>query len=157
MSSSVLSLYIPVISVFTTEAYIKKIFKNKKIGKVLKVDFVKNIEKNRREAFIHFDEWFDTNEAKKLKEDVNTENKKTQFIYNETGKFWPLLVNKNPHKRVNNPKYEMLNSNNVRNVYAENISKVKFEKGTIFGKSKKPKNNNISQEVTNTYAIVAKM
>lgn len=156
MSSSVLSLYIPVISVFTTEAYIKKIFKNKNIGKILRVDFVKNIEKNRREAFIHFDEWFDTDEAKKLQNDVNTKDKKTRFVYNEDGKFWPLLVNKNPHKRVNNPKYEMLTSNNVRTVYAENINKINFPKGTVSGKNKKSKNNKPIEE-NNTFAIVAKM
>lgn len=156
MSSSVLSLYIPVISVFTSEAYIRKVFKAMNIGKVLKVDFVKNLEKNRREAFIHFNEWFDTDEAKKLQEDVNNVNKKTQFIYNESGKFWPLLVNKNPHKRVNNPKYEMLNSNNIKSAYAEKMNKVVFQKGTVFGKNKKTKKDNNSEKST-SYAVAAKM
>ena len=40
-SSSVLSLYIPIISESTSETYIKKMFASKNIGKVLRVDFVK--------------------------------------------------------------------------------------------------------------------
>mgnify|MGYP003335029771 CR=1 FL=1 len=156
MSSSIISLYIPVISVFTTEAFIKKVFKNKNIGKVLKVDFVKNIEKNRREAFIHFDEWFDTNEAKALQEDVTTKNKKTQFVYNESGKFWPLLVNKNPHKRVNNPKYEMLKTNDVKAAYADKMNKITFSKGTVFGRNNKKSKSNNSDNFK-TFANVAKM
>ena len=59
-SSSILSLYVPIISNSTSEAYIKKMFNIKKIGKIMRVDFVKNIAKNRREAFIHFEEWYDT-------------------------------------------------------------------------------------------------
>ena len=43
---SVLSLYIPVIQKHISEAYIKRQFLDHNIGKVLRVDFVKNIEKN---------------------------------------------------------------------------------------------------------------
>ena len=127
MSSSP-SLYIPVISVFMTENYIKKVFKDKNIGKVLKVEFVKNLEKNRYEAFIHFDEWFDTNESNNLKKDILDSNTKTKFVYNDNNKYWPLLVNKNPHKRVQNPKYKMLKSNEVKNVYANSLNKLEFAK-----------------------------
>ena len=112
---SVLSLYIPVISNTTSEAYIRKIFNQKKIGNILRVDFVKNLEKNRREAFIHFDEWFDTEESKKLKEQIMSSNSNTRFVYNDSGKFWPLLVNKNAHRRVNNPNYETIKTKDVNN------------------------------------------
>tara|TARA_Y100000389_G_C17382494_1_gene475134 strand:+ start:146 stop:613 length:468 start_codon:yes stop_codon:yes gene_type:complete len=154
--SSTLSLYIPVISIFISESYIKKIFKSKNIGDVLKVEFVKNIEKNRYEAFIHFSEWFNSEESKKLQEDINNINTKTKFIYDDNNKFWPLLVNKNPHKRVNNPKYEMLDSNLVKNVYANNINKFEFKNVPKTDANKKFKNvftenNNI------TFASVAKM
>tara|TARA_B100000424_G_C22841710_1_gene449177 strand:+ start:412 stop:888 length:477 start_codon:yes stop_codon:yes gene_type:complete len=118
---SVLSLYVPVISDSVSEAYVKKMFKNKNIGTILRVDFVKNIEKNRREAFIHFDEWFDSEESKLLKEDILNPDTKTQFKFNDTGKFWPLLVNKNPHKRVNNPKYQVLDSSEVKNSYKKTL------------------------------------
>ena len=127
MSSSP-SLYIPVISVFMTENYIKKVFKDKNIGKVLKVEFVKNLEKNRYEAFIHSDDWFDTNESNNLKKDILDSTTKTKFVYNDNNKYWPLLVNKNPHKRIHNPKYKMLKSNEVKNVYANSLNKLEFAK-----------------------------
>ena len=114
---SLLSLYIPVISEHVSESYVKKMFQKKNIGIILRVDFVKNIEKNRREAFIHFDEWFDTEESKLLKEDILNPDTKTQFKFNDTGNFWPLLVNKNPHKRVNNPNYQVLEKSEVKNAY----------------------------------------
>ena len=119
---SVLSLYIPVISNSVSETYIKTMFKNKNIGTVLRVDFVKNIEKNRREAFIHFDEWFDNEESKLLKEDILNPDTKTQFKFNHTDKFWPLLVNKNPHKRINNPKYLVLDTSEVKNSYKKTLT-----------------------------------
>ena len=42
---SVLSLYVPVIQTHVTEAYIKRQFLDHNIGKVMRVDFVKNISK----------------------------------------------------------------------------------------------------------------
>ena len=80
---SVLSLYIPIISDSVSENYIKKIFVNKNIGKILRVDFVKNIQKNRREAFIHFDEWFVNDEVSALKKDIEDPNTKTKLMYND--------------------------------------------------------------------------
>jgi len=116
-SSCIISLYVPVISELTSEAYIKKMFANKNIGKISRVDFVKNIAKNRREAFIHFEEWFANEEANSLKEDILNNNTKTRFNYNDSNKFWPLLVNKNPNKKEANPNYIILNSEEVKNVY----------------------------------------
>tara|TARA_X000000368_G_scaffold418835_1_gene420260 strand:+ start:5640 stop:6071 length:432 start_codon:yes stop_codon:yes gene_type:complete len=104
-----LSLYIPVIQEHITENYIKSQFKNHNIGKVMRVDFVKNLNKNgRREAFIHFDEWFDNETSRTLQEDIKNPDTKTRFVYQDK-KFFPLLVNKNAHRRVNNPSYEVLN------------------------------------------------
>lgn len=154
--SSTLSLYIPVISIFISESYIKKIFKSKNIGDVLKVEFVKNIQKNRYEAFVHFKEWFNSEESKKLQEDINNINTKTKFIYDDNNKFWPLLVNKNPHKRVNNPKYEMLDSNLVKNVYANNINKFEFKNVPKTDANKKFKNE-FTENNKITFANVAKM
>ena len=116
-SSSVLSLYIPIISESTSETYIKKMFISKNIGKVLRVDFVKNKAKNRREAFIHFDEWFDSEESKNLKEDILNPESRTRFKYSNGDKFWPLLVNKNAHNKVVNPNYEVLKKEDITNVY----------------------------------------
>jgi hypothetical protein len=119
---SLLSLYIPIISDTISDKYIKKTFKDHNIGTILKVDFVKNKEKNRREAFVHFDEWFTTEESKKLQEDLKNPETKTRFKYTESNKYWPLLVNNNAHKRVKNPKYEMIATSDVITVYKEALS-----------------------------------
>lgn len=113
---SVLSLYIPIIDNTTSEEYIIKMFKTHNIGKVMRVDFVFNKAKNRREAFLHFDEWFINDESKQLQEDILDPKTKTQFKYNGK-KFWPLLVNRNAHKRVDNPNYEILNKAEIKNVF----------------------------------------
>ena len=112
---SVLSLYIPVIR-NTSEEYIIKMFKTHNIGKVMRVDFVYNKTKNRREAFVHFDEWFTSEESKQLQNDILDPNTKAQFKYHGEN-FWPLLVNKNAHKRVENPNYTILNKAEVKNVF----------------------------------------
>lgn len=110
-----LSLYIPVVQDHTTEAYIKRQFSDHDIGKVMRVDFVKNLLKNRREAFVHFDEWFDNETSRALQEDIKNPNTKTRFVYHNT-KFFPLLVNKNAHRRVNNPAYEVIKTEDVKSV-----------------------------------------
>ena len=112
---SVLSLYIPIIR-NTSEEYIIKMFKTHNIGKVMRVDFVYNKAKNRREAFVHFDEWFSSDESIQLQNDILDPTTRTQFKY-DGEKFWPLLVNKNAHKQVKNPNYEILNKAEVKNVF----------------------------------------
>lgn len=120
---SVLSLYIPIIANGISEQYIKTMFKNNKIGQVMRVDFVKNIEKNRLEAFIHFDEWFNTDESKKLKDDILNPSTQTRFVYNtKSNKFWPLHVNKNAHKRVNNPKYMVIKNDTISEAFKDNLN-----------------------------------
>jgi len=121
-TSSNISLYIPIISNSTSEEYIKKMFANANIGKIMRVDFVKNKAKERNEAFIHFEEWFDTDESKNLKEDILNPDTKTRFKYNNSNKFWPLLVNKNAEKRNNNPNYEILDSSQIKAEYTKNLS-----------------------------------
>ena len=122
MSSSILSLYVPIISDSISEAYIKKMFANKNIGKIARVDFVKNIAKNRREAFIHFEEWYINEEANRLKEDILNNDTKTRFKYNDSNKFWPLLVNKNPNKKEANPNYIILDNTEVKNIYKVSLN-----------------------------------
>jgi hypothetical protein len=118
--SSILSLYIPIISNNVSEEYIKKMFLKHNIGKILRVDFVKNKIKNRNEAFVHFDEWFTGEEANSLKENVLNPTIKAKLVYNND-KFWPLLENKNPHKRVENPDYEILSKPEYTNVYKNSL------------------------------------
>ena len=134
--ATVLSVYIPIISDNISESYIMKMFKDNEIGKVMRVDFVLNKNKKRREAFIHFDEWFTNNKANNLKSDVLDVSTKTRFVYNNNGKYWPLLPNKNAHKRVDNPNYEILKTetvkivdNNHLNVTSKNSNKDSNKKG----------------------------
>jgi hypothetical protein len=119
--SSVLSLYIPILTNNVSEEYIKKMFLKHNIGKILRVDFVRNNLKSRIEAFLHFDEWFDSDEAVTLKENVLNPSVKAKLMY-YNDKFWPLLENKNPHKRVENPNYEILNKSEYTNVYANSLN-----------------------------------
>jgi hypothetical protein len=117
---SVLSLYIPIIDAETSEQYIIKMFQDHNIGKVMRVDFVKNTVKNRREAFLHFDEWFDNDTSKALREDILDPTTKSRLVY--TGaKFWPLLVNKNAHSRVPNPNYEVLKTEEVKSAFKTHV------------------------------------
>jgi hypothetical protein len=112
-SETMLSLYIPIIQDNITETYIKRQFNDHNIGKVMRVDFVKNISKNRREAFVHFDEWFDNETSRAMQDDIKNPDTKTRFIYHDK-KFFPLLVNKNAHRRVNNPEYEVLKAEDIK-------------------------------------------
>lgn len=118
---SVLSLYIPIIAENTSEDYIKSVFVKKNIGRILKVDFVFNIQKKRREAFIHFDEWFEAQESNEFKEDVLNSDSKTKLFHSDR-RFWPILVNKNPHKRVSNSNYKIIKNNEVKIEFANSLN-----------------------------------
>tara|TARA_Y100000389_G_scaffold163308_1_gene166508 strand:+ start:1795 stop:2250 length:456 start_codon:yes stop_codon:yes gene_type:complete len=99
-----ISLYIPIIQRTTTDAFVKKIFAEKHIGQVSRVDFVYNKEKNRNEAFVHFDYWFDSDSANQLKITILDSTVKSKIYYNDK-QYWPLLINKNPNEKKFNPKY----------------------------------------------------
>lgn len=94
-ASFVFSVYIPIIGDKITNAFIEKSFLEKKIGVVTRVDFVLNKRKFRREAFVHFSEWFTSDEANLLKADLLNDQTQTRFVY-KGKEFWPLLINKNP-------------------------------------------------------------
>ena len=113
--TEVLSLYIPSgIMGYHTEEYITKQFIEHQLGKVMRVDFVKNVAKgDRREAFVHFDEWFDNDESLAFQENIKNIDIKSRFVY-QGKKFWPILVNKNAHRRVTNPAYEVIKTDDVK-------------------------------------------
>jgi len=137
--SNMLSLYIPIISESVSEVYITKTFIANNIGKISRIDFVKNKSKNRREAFIHFEEWFDNEESKKLKDDVLNPESKTRFKYSKNNnKFWPLLVNKNPDKKVENPNYEILKKEDLKISYKDKLN---------INNNKKDTNNTKNQRI----------
>ena len=93
-SSTISSLYIPYIN-NVEQNYIVRAFKEKNIGDVSRVDFVINRVKQRREAFVHFAQWYNTDESWKLREDIINPDTQTRFVH-RANNYWPLLVNKNP-------------------------------------------------------------
>ena len=141
-----LSLYIHVVQDHITEAYVKRQFADHNIGKVMRVDFVKNLPKNRREAFVHFDEWFDNETSRSLQMDIKNSDTKTRFVYHHT-KFFPLLVNKNAHRRINNPEYENIKTEDVKSG-AKLLVSIPMETST---------SDESKRQRTTTYAAVAAM
>jgi len=97
-TTMVASLYIPIIGKDINHDYIAKCFHDNNIGKVCHVDFVLNKQKLRREAFVHFSEWYTSESANQLKsqlEIASATGQNCRFIHNGTN-YWPLLLNKNP-------------------------------------------------------------
>jgi hypothetical protein len=115
------SLYIPTIATSVSEAYVKTMFAKHNIGKVSRVDFVQNVIKGRREAFVHFEEWFTTPEATKLQADILNPAIQAQFKYCESGKFWWVMVNTNSNQRVYNPDYKNLTRKEVKTGYTASL------------------------------------
>ncbi len=93
-TSMISSLYIPHIN-NVDEKYIIRAFQAMLIGNVSRVDFVINRAKQRREAFVHFAQWYDTDESHKLLKDIINPDTQTRLYYRGSN-YWPLLVNKNP-------------------------------------------------------------
>ena len=94
------SLYIPVIGKNVSADFVAKKFLEANIGNVERVDFVVNKIKGRREAFVHFSEWFASDTASKLKTQLEismSTGQQCQFKYNnDSSQYWPLLINKKP-------------------------------------------------------------
>lgn len=93
-----LSLYIPIISDLVTEMQIKNTFKNLEIGNVSRVDFINKTVSSgiiKKQAFVHFDNWFDTLTAKNLQTSIVDSNINAKLVYDDP-KFWPLLPAHNP-------------------------------------------------------------
>lgn len=95
--SQLSSLYIPHIN-NVDEKYIMRAFQLMHIGDVSRVDFVINREKQRREAFVHFAQWYNTDESCRLREDIINPDTQTRFVH-RANNYWPLLINKNPTAR----------------------------------------------------------
>lgn len=147
-----LSLYIPIVQEHITEAYVKRQFNDNNIGKVMRVDFVKNISKNRREAFVHFDEWYENETSKALQEDIKNPTTKTRFVYHNN-KFFPLLVNKNAHCRVNNPAYQILKSEEVKSATKLLVS---VPMDTSSSAESKRQRNNYAEVAKNSKVVISK-
>lgn len=97
VSSHVNSLYIPIISSFINEEFVKHSFDVKNIATIERVDFVFNNAKGRREAFVHILTWKDGKDSTKMKNAlIKKNNYKFYFHQDNKSMFWPILINKNP-------------------------------------------------------------
>ena len=109
-----MSIYIPRMSISTTEENVKEVFHNSTIGKVKRVDFTTinkkdgfyeantDSEANVKTAFVHFDYYYDNDKANKLIEKLK--NDVTQKLYVAKFKYWLLLKAKTviPDTMMNN-------------------------------------------------------
>ena len=120
-NQNVKSLYIPIISSFINEDFVKHSFNIKNIATIDRVDFVFNNAKGRREAFVHILSWRENKDSKNMRNALIKKNN-YKFYFHEENKtmFWPILINKNPldansPNRVSNNSYtieERVNSMN---------------------------------------------
>ena len=101
MTATQMSIYIPRMSISTTEENVKDVFHNSNIGKVKRVDFTTINKKdgfyeanvgsdaNVKTAFVHFDQYYDNDKANKLIEKLKNDD--TQKLYVAKFKYWLLL------------------------------------------------------------------
>ena len=91
-----LSLYIPVVDSNINETTIKAIFEHENLGKISRIDFVYN-NTGKKQAFIHFSEWFDNPKVVSFQEKILNSKEKVRLIYSHNpNKYWPIYQNKNP-------------------------------------------------------------
>ena len=123
-----LSLYIPVLSNSSlTEEFFKTLFLTKGYGIVDHVDIVHNLEKERHEAFIHFKEWFESDEANKFQENVKDRTIKTKIYYSDKN-FIAVLENTNPNKIGENPKYMPVKREQMKELLAIKLAAASVKK-----------------------------
>ena len=97
-----LSLYLPFVESDQTEEYIKQCFKKLNIGDVSRVDFILTT-KGTKQAFIHFNMWYESNETIELQRQILDPSIKAKIAYNMMPyKYWPLLPNSNPRVEAPN-------------------------------------------------------
>ena len=92
-----LSIYIPVVFGYVTEDLIKQRFDSLGIGSVSSVVFVrKQHNKQKRMAFVYFNNWYGKDWAQWLKEHQETNKNGYKLTYDKN-RFWALLPNKSKH------------------------------------------------------------
>ena len=102
--SNEISLCIPRVFVNIDEKRVRNVFEQL-LGKIYRVDIIERTnekgEKYKR-VFIHFEFWFDTEEARKAKTRLE-EGKELKIVYDDPW-FWKVSINKvntRPRQRIN--------------------------------------------------------
>ena len=98
-TSTIPSIYIPYVHYTITEADFKNVFNQLNLGKVSRVDLV-NKNNNTLMAFVHFEEWYNTDVAKNLLNTINDPTQTATILYNDPY-YWTLLPNKSTF--ISNP------------------------------------------------------
>ena len=100
-----LSIYIPRVFSNITDQRIKKIFHSLKLGNVNRVDFVARQSNSDNEmdpgkmAFIHFENWIESNCVRNLQEKILSPEKEARLVYDDPY-YWILLPNTNPRTEL---------------------------------------------------------
>ena len=87
-AQNVNSLYIPIISSFVNEDFVKHSFHIKNIATVDHVDFVFNNAKGRREAFIHIYSWKDNKDSTDCLVSFPSKSSNANSIAHHAAGFW---------------------------------------------------------------------
>ena len=134
---NVKSLYIPIISSFINEEFVKHSFNIKNIATIDRVDFVFNNAKGRREAFVHILSWQENKDSVKMKNALVKKNN-YKFYFHEENKtmFWPILINKNPlpadsPNRVSNNIYTIEERVNTLNQHLNALQSIALNHSAI--------------------------
>ncbi len=94
-----LSVYIPIVDEKINDTAIKAVFEHLGLGVISRVDFVYS-SLGKKQAFLHFTEWFDCDKSRKVQRDILDPSVNARLVY-DNPRFWPLFQNRNP---VENPK-----------------------------------------------------
>ena len=136
-AENVKSLYIPIISSFVNEEFVKHSFNIKNIATIDRVDFVFNNAKGRREAFVHILSWRENKDSVKMKNALVRKNN-YKFYFHEENKimFWPILINKNPlpansPNRVSNNSYTIEERVNTMNQHLNTLQSIALNHSAI--------------------------
>jgi hypothetical protein len=97
--NSTLSIYIPIVDEKINDTAIKAVFEHLGLGVISRVDFVYS-SLGKKQAFLHFTEWFDCEKSHKVQRDILDPGTNARLVY-DNPKFWPLLQNRNPVDKPN--------------------------------------------------------
>ena len=146
-SQNLNSLYIPIISSFINEEFIKYSFHIKNIAIVDRVDFVFNNVKCRREAFVHINSWNDNINSKKMQNALIQKNNYKFYFHEQDNKmFWPLLINKNPleansPERVSNSVYTIEDKIEAMNQHLNTLQSIALSHNAMLQNMNVPTEN----------------
>ena len=90
MIDNTMSLYVAVVFSDTTEKLFQEVFEELGIGRVSHVDFV-SVVPERRKAFVHFSEWFQTEKVVNFQEDLKDLGRVKVFYSDKS--FWSASKN----------------------------------------------------------------